>query len=216
MRLNNRLARLFIALAFLAVPALGMTQSTSSSVAGWPSKPIKMIVPYPAGGSADIRARQLSIELSKVLGQQVVIDNKAGAGGVIGTDLLAKAAPDGYTIGFGNLAPLAVNRSLMKQLPYDPSKDVLPVILIEIAPLILTTGPALSASSVAEVIAAAKAKPGQLTFASSGIGGAHHLSGEMFKRLAGIDIQHLPYKGGAPASSDLLAGHVSIDRKSVV
>src|SRR6185369_16635674 len=174
----------------------------------WPVKPIRWIAPYAAGGFADIRARKLGIDLAKNLGQPVVIENRAGAGGVVGTDAVAKAAPDGYTIGMGNLAALAVNVSLMKKLPYDPLKDLQPVILIERSALILTAGPALAANSVQEVIAYAKANPGKLGFGSSGIGGAHHLSGEMLKLRTGIDITHIPYKGGAPAAADLMAGHL--------
>jgi tripartite-type tricarboxylate transporter receptor subunit TctC len=174
----------------------------------WPSKPIHFIVPYAAGGFADIRARMIGVELAKTLGQPIVIENKPGAGGVLGTDAVAKAAPDGYTVGMGNLAPLAVNVSLMKKLPYDPQKDLSPVILIETSPLILTAGPGLPAKNVKELIALANAKPGQIAFASSGIGGAHHLSGEMLRQMSGIDIIHIAYKGGAPAATDLLAGHV--------
>jgi len=174
----------------------------------YPSKPVRWIVPYAAGGFADIRARKIGIDLAKQLGQPVVIENRTGAGGVIGTDAVAKAAPDGYTIGMGNLAALAVNVSLMKKLPYDPLKDLQPVVLIERSALIFTAGPALPANSLQEVIAYAKANPGKLGFGSSGIGGAHHLSGEMLKLRTGIDIVHIPYKGGAPAAADLMAGHL--------
>ena len=174
----------------------------------WPSKPIRWIAPYAAGGFADIRARKLAIELSKNLGQPVYVENRAGAGGVIGTDVVAKAAPDGYTIGMGNLAALAVNVSLMKKLPYDPVKDLQPVVLIERSALILTAGPGLAATSVQDVVAYAKSNPGKLGFGSSGIGGAHHLSGEMLKLRTGIDIVHVPYKGGAPAAADVIAGHL--------
>jgi tripartite-type tricarboxylate transporter receptor subunit TctC len=174
----------------------------------WPTKPVRWIVPYAAGGFADIRARKIGIDLAKQLGQPVVIENRTGAGGVIGTEVVAKAAPDGYTIGMGNLAALAVNVSLMKKLPYDPLKDLQPVVLIERSALIFTAGPALPANSLQEVIAYAKANPGKLGFGSSGIGGAHHLSGEMLKLRTGIDIVHIPYKGGAPAAADLMAGHL--------
>jgi tripartite-type tricarboxylate transporter receptor subunit TctC len=174
----------------------------------WPTKPVRWIVPYAAGGFADIRARKIGIDLAKQLGQTVVIENRTGAGGVIGTEVVAKAAPDGYTIGMGNLAALAVNVSLMKKLPYDPLKDLQPVVLIERSALIFTAGPALPANSLQEVIAYAKANPGKLGFGSSGIGGAHHLSGEMLKLRTGIDIVHIPYKGGAPAAADLMAGHL--------
>jgi tripartite-type tricarboxylate transporter receptor subunit TctC len=174
----------------------------------WPAKPLRWIVPYAAGGFADIRARRIGIDLARLLGQSVVIENRAGAGGVIGTDVVAKAAPDGYTIGMGNLAALAVNVSLMKKLPYDPVKDLQPVVLIERSALIFTAGPGLPAKSLQEVIAYAKANPGKLGFGSSGIGGAHHLSGEMLKLRTGIDIVHVPYKGGAPAAADVMAGHL--------
>jgi tripartite-type tricarboxylate transporter receptor subunit TctC len=174
----------------------------------WPSKPIRWIVPYAAGGFADLRARKLAVDLAKNLGQPVYIENRAGAGGVVGTDALAKAAPDGYTIGMGNLAALSVNVSLMKKLPYDPLKDVQPVVLVERSALIFTAGQGLPVNTVQEVIAYAKANPGKLGFGSSGVGGAHHLSGEMLKLRTGIDIVHVPYKGGAPAAADLIAGHL--------
>lgn len=178
------------------------------SQSSWPNKPVRWIVPYAAGGFADIRARKIGIELAKNLGQPVVIENRAGAGGVIGTDAIAKAAPDGTTIGMGNLAALAVNVSLMRKLPYDPLKDLQPVILIERSALILTAGPGLPVNSLQELIAYAKANPGKLGFGSSGVGGAHHLSGEMLKLRTGIDITHVPYKGGAPAAADVMAGHL--------
>jgi tripartite-type tricarboxylate transporter receptor subunit TctC len=190
------------ALSLLVAPLTAYAQSP------WPSKPITFIVPYAAGGFADIRARKIGVELNRILGQAIVIENRAGAGGVVGTDLIAKAAPDGYTIGSGNLAALAVNPALMKKLPYDPAKDVAPVILIENSPLILTAGPGLAAKSVQELIAQARARPGSIAFGSSGVGGAHHLSGEMLKQAAGIDLVHVAYKGGAPAAADVLAGHV--------
>jgi tripartite-type tricarboxylate transporter receptor subunit TctC len=174
----------------------------------WPSKTITWIIPYAPGGFSDTRARRIGEHLGRALGQTVVIDNKAGAGGVVGTQLLAKAAPDGYTIAMGNLAPLAVNVSLMKKLPYDPKTDVLPVILIERAPLIFMVNPSVQAKNVAELVADAKKNPGKYQFGSSGVGGAHHLSGEMFKFQAGIDITHVPYKGGSAAATDLLAGHI--------
>jgi tripartite-type tricarboxylate transporter receptor subunit TctC len=174
----------------------------------WPSKPVRWIVPYPAGGFADIRARKIGVDLARLLGQPVVIENKSGAGGVVGTEALVKSAPDGYSIGMGNLAALAVNVSLMKKLPYDPAKDVAAVVLLEKSPLILTAGPGLKANSLQELIAYAKANPGQVGFGSSGIGGAHHLSGEMLRQRTGIDIIHIPYKGGAPAAADLMAGHL--------
>ena len=193
-----------------ALPPIARAQSAKAQ-SGWPGeRAIRLIVPYAVGGFADIRARQLAQRLSAVLGQQIIVDNRGGAGGVIGTDLVAKAAPDGYTFGTGHPAPLSVNVSLMKSLPYDPAKDVVPVIQIESAPLILMAGPSLKARTVKDVIEEAKADPGRLTFGSSGIGGAHHLSGELFANMAGIELTHVPYKGGAPASADLMAGQVSM------
>lgn len=202
---------LVCAVAAALVPAAVFAQGAGQPAAGaWPSRPIRLIVPYATGGFADLRARQLAVHLSKALGQQVIVDNRAGAGGVLGTDAVAKAAPDGYTIGMGNLAPLAVNASLMKKLPYDPQKDIAPIVLVEQSPLVLTAGPGTTAKTVGELIAQAKAKPGTITFASSGVGGAHHLSGEMLLQLAGADLEHVPYKGGSPAATDVMAGHVSV------
>ena len=193
-----------LALVSLLLPSMLLAQA-------YPSKPVRWIIPYAAGGSADTRARQLAQELIKLWGQPIIIENRPGAGAVPGTDLIAKAVPDGYTIGMGNLAPLAVNPTLFKSLPYDPIKDLAPVVLLEKGPLVLMVNPSLlPAKSVAELIALAKARPGTLSFASSGNGGSHHLSGEMFKSMAGIDINHIPYKGGAPAASDLMGGHVSM------
>ncbi|MFT4099848.1 MAG: tripartite tricarboxylate transporter substrate binding protein [Burkholderiaceae bacterium] len=195
------------ALAQSAAPA----DAAASAAASWPIKPLRLIVPYAAGGFGDIRARQIASRLGAALGQTVVVENKPGAGGVLGTDLVAKASPDGYTIGTGHLAPLAVNGHLMQTLPYDPLKDVAPIVLIESSPLILCVGPALAdVPDVRALIALARSQPGKLTFASSGIGGAHHLSGEMFREQAGIQIMHIAYKGGAPAATDLMAGHVSM------
>jgi tripartite-type tricarboxylate transporter receptor subunit TctC len=176
----------------------------------WPNKPITLIVPYAAGGFADTRVRLLARKLGDSLGQPVVIENKAGAGGVVGTNLIAKAAPDGYTIGTGNLAPMAVNPSLMPSMSYDPIKDLAPIILIENSPLVLSVGNEVKAQSLADVIALAKKEPGKLTFGSSGVGGAHHLSGEMFREQAGIDIVHVPYKGGSLAATDLMGGHITM------
>lgn len=195
-----------VALGALAFPMVLALRAEAQPA--WPSKPITYVVPYAAGGFSDIRARKIGVELTKALGQPIIIENKGGAGGVLGTDMVAKAAPDGYTIGSGNLAPLAVNVSLMKKLPYDPAKDIAPVILIENSPLILTAGPGLAAKSVQELIAYARANPGKIAFGSSGVGGAHHLSGEMLKQAAGVDMVHVAYKGGAPAAADVVAGHV--------
>lgn len=201
----TRLRRtLCAALASLLVSPAALAQ------AGYPNKTITFVVPYAAGGFGDIRARQVTERLSKSLGVSVVVENKAGAGGVVGTNAVAKAAPDGYTIGMGNLAPLAVNRALMKKLPYDPDTDVVPVILLEKAPLVLSTHRSQGLATIKDVVAKAKSDPGKLTYGSSGVGGAHHLSGAMFAHQAGIELTHVPYKGGAAAATDLVAGHIAM------
>jgi tripartite-type tricarboxylate transporter receptor subunit TctC len=176
----------------------------------YPSKPITLICPYSAGGSADQRSRQIGRFISTMLGQPVLVDNKPGAGANIGTEAIARAKPDGYTIGMGNFAPLAVNPTMFTKLNFDPAKDLMPICLIEKGPLVLMVKASSPFRSVKDVIAAAKAEPGKLSFASGGLGGSHHLSGEMFKSLAGLSITHIPYKGGAPATTDLMGGQVDM------
>ncbi|ETF00741.1 MFS transporter [Advenella kashmirensis W13003] len=193
--------------------ASGMVALSAPAAAqdNWPSKPITFIVPYAAGGFADTRMRLLARELADELKTSIVVENKAGAGGIIGTEFIAKAKPDGYTIGSGNLAPLSVNPTLMpKNVKYDVKKDLAPVILIEESPLILSVSNKLPVKSLQELIDQAKKEPGKLTFGSSGVGGAHHLSGELFASEAGLKLTHVPYKGGAPAGSDLMAGHIDM------
>lgn len=176
----------------------------------YPNKPITVVVPYGAGGSADSRSRQLAQKMSLILKQPFVIDNKPGAGGNIGTEFIAKAAPDGYTIGMGNFAPLAVNKTLFGSLRYDPETDLSPIILIEKGPLILVVNPNSQYKSIQDIIAVAKAKPGTLTFSSGGIGGSHQLSAELFMQNAGIQMIHVPYKSGSAALTDLMAGNVDM------
>jgi tripartite-type tricarboxylate transporter receptor subunit TctC len=194
----------------LAAPPAARAQTPAPAAAEYPARQITWVIPYAAGGFADIRARKIAEKLGKALGATVIIDNKAGAGGVLGTAAVAKAPADGSVIGMGNLAPLAVNVSLMGKLPYDPATDLVPVILIERSPLVLTAAPGQGLASVADIIARAKAAPGRINYGSSGIGGAHHLSGVMFGRQAGIDIVLGPYTGGGAAANDLLAGHISM------
>jgi tripartite-type tricarboxylate transporter receptor subunit TctC len=198
-------SKLFSALLFMTFGA-----SIASAQTDWPSKTITIVVPYAPGGFSDTRFRLLGRKLSEKLGQPVILDNKAGAGGVLGTAIVAKAAPDGYTIGVGSFAPLAINPELMKKVPYDVATDLAPVILIENSPLILSVAKNLPVKNLAELIALAKKEPNKLTYGSSGLGGAHHLSGEMLRSAAQIDIIHVPYKGGAPAATDLMAGHLSM------
>jgi tripartite-type tricarboxylate transporter receptor subunit TctC len=176
----------------------------------YPSKLITWICPYGAGGNADNRSRQVARVMQQVLGQTIIVDNKAGGGGNIGTDVIAKAKPDGYTIGMGNFAPLAVNHALFKKLNYDPFNDLVPIMLIERGPLILMIKNESPYKTVKDVVAAAKAQPGKLSYASGGIGGTHHLSGALFENTAGIDMIHVPYKSGSAGATDLMGGQVDM------
>ena len=194
----------------LTMLALLCPASAGVAAQDYPNKNINFVVPYAAGGNGDIRGRQIGQKLAVILGKAVIVENKAGAGGNIGTDYIAKAAPDGYTIGMGNFAPLAVNASLFKSLPFNPRTDLLPVALIERGPLVLMVNPKSPYKSVKDLVAAAKAKPGVLSAANGGIGGSHHLSAELFKQAAGLDIISVAYKGGAPGATDLMAGNVDM------
>jgi tripartite-type tricarboxylate transporter receptor subunit TctC len=176
----------------------------------YPDKPIRLVVPFPAGGTTDILARAVGQKLGEHLGQQVVVDNKPGAGGNIGSDIVAKSAPDGYTLVMGTVGTHAINASLYKKMPYDHIKDFVPVSLVALVPNILVVHPSVPANSVKELIAYAKANPGKLNFASSGNGTSIHLSGELFKTTAGVEMTHVPYKGSAPAVTDLLGGQVQL------
>lgn len=176
----------------------------------YPQKTIRLIVPYPPGGTADMLARTLGQEMAERLGQQIIIDNRPGAGGNIGADLAAKAAPDGYTILMGTVATHAINPNLYSQMPYDAAKDFAPIVLVATLPNLLVVNPSLPARNVKELIALAKAKPGELAFASAGNGTSQHLSGELFKKMTGVDMIHIPYKGSAPAVTDLVGGQVHL------
>jgi tripartite-type tricarboxylate transporter receptor subunit TctC len=176
----------------------------------WPTKPIRLVVPFSAGaGISDILARLVSQHLSAGLGQQIVIDNRPGAGGNLGADIVAKAAPDGYTVLLGS-SFLAVNAFLYAQTPFDALADFVPVSSVAINPLLMVVHPSVPAKSVAELVALAKAKPGQLNYGSGGIGSTPFLATELFKAKTGVDITHVPYKGGAPALADLAAGQLSM------
>ncbi len=176
----------------------------------YPSKNINWICPYAAGGNADSRSRQVAKAMGAILGQPIIIDNKAGAGGNIGTEIIARSRPDGYTIGMGNFAPLAVNHALFKKLNFDPLNDLVPIALIERGPLILMVRNDSPYKSVKDIVAAAKAEPGKLSYASGGIGGSHHLSGALFEHTAGIDMIHAPYKSGSAGATDLMGGQVQM------
>lgn len=193
------------AVAVSSLVAVGVDASAQS----YPSKTIRLIVPFSAGGGTDFFARVVATKLTRVLGQQVVVDNRAGAGGIIGTELVAKAAPDGYTLLMGHTGTLAINPSLYAKIPYDPMRDFSPVSLVAISPLVLVTNPSLPAKNVKELIALAKRRPGEITFASGGSGTGTHFSAELFKIMAAIDMTHVPYKGTGPALTAGIAGEVA-------
>lgn len=174
----------------------------------FPSKPIIWVCPYAAGGGADSRSRQVAKVMGAILGQPFIVDNKAGAGGNIGTEIISRAKPDGYTLGMGNFAPLAVNHALFKKLNFNPFTDITPILLIDKGPLIMMVRNDSPFTSVQSVVTAAKAAPGKYSYASGGIGGTHHLSGALFEHTAGIDLIHAPYKSGGAATTDLLGGQV--------
>jgi tripartite-type tricarboxylate transporter receptor subunit TctC len=176
----------------------------------WPTKPIKYIVPFAAGGTTDILARVIAEKLTTALGQPVVVENKPGAGGGVGAEFTAKAAPDGYTIMGGTISTHAINATLYVNLPYDPVKDFIPITLIARVPNMLVINNDIPAKNVAELVALMKAKPGNWNFASSGNGTSQHLSGELFKGMAGVEMQHVPYKGSPPALQDVMGGQVSM------
>ena len=193
-----------------AAAGASLLPSLSRAQDKYPSKLITWICPYAAGGGADNRSRQVAKLMQAILGQTIIVDNKAGGGGNIGTDIIAKAKPDGYVIGMGNFAPLAVNHALFKKLNFDPLTDLVPILLIERGPLVLTVKTESPYKSVKDIVAAAKAKPGSLSYASGGIGGTHHLSGALFEHTADIDLIHAPYKSGGAAATDLMGGQVTM------
>jgi tripartite-type tricarboxylate transporter receptor subunit TctC len=176
----------------------------------WPTKPITYIVPFPPGGTTDILARAIAQKLGPALGTTIVVENKPGAGGNIGSDFVAKAKPDGYTILGGTISSHAINPSIYKTMPYDAAKSFQPITLIGTNANVLVVGADSPFKTVQDVIAASKAKPGSISFASAGNGTSQHLSGELFKSLAGIQMEHVPYKGSGPAIQDVMAGHVPL------
>ena len=203
MRAITRLAGFALATAlFAGAPGDALAQS-------YPSKPIKMIVPFPPGGISDVLARVVAPKLTESLGQPVVVENRPGAGTTIASEMVAKAAPDGYTIYLTDLTTHAISASLYKKLPYDPLKDFTMITTLTSTPLILVVHPSVAATSVKELIAVAKSKPGQLNLAHSGNGTITHLAGQLFKSMAGVDMVHIPYTGSAPATTAILAGEAS-------
>ncbi len=195
----------------LLLLALALVQPAwTLAAANYPSKPIRLLVGFPPGGSTDILSRMMGQKLADALGQQVVIDNRAGAAGNLASELVAKGNPDGYTLLMATVSSHGINPGLYKKLPYDPVKDYAPVTLIASYPLILAVHPAVAVKNVKDLIALAKAKPGQVRFGSSGNGSPGHLSGEIFKSMAGVELLHVPYKGGAPSTIAVLGGEVQI------
>jgi tripartite-type tricarboxylate transporter receptor subunit TctC len=193
------------------VTVLALALGTGGALAqAWPAKPIRLVIPFPAGGSTDIVGRLIAEKLSQSLGQPVVVDNRGGAGGTTGSDVVAKAAPDGYTLLMGTSSTHAIAPALYPRLPYDVARDFAPVTLLGTATILMVVHPSVPAKSVAEFIALAKSKPGQLMFGSTGNGSVSHLTAQHFKSAAGIDMQHVPYKGDTPMTLDLVAGRVQV------
>ena len=199
-----------IALAALTLATWLLPASAQPASSPYPAKPIKIVVPFPAGGIADLYARLIGGRLSESWAQPIVIENRTGAGGNIGADAVAKSAPDGYTLVMGSFGTHAVNVSLFSSMPYDPVKDFAPIILVLEAEGLLVVHPSVPTQSVLDLIAYARAHPGRLTFASAGMGTASHLAGELFKTMARVEMTHVPYKGNVPAITDLLAGQTSL------
>ncbi|MEO8486541.1 MAG: tripartite tricarboxylate transporter substrate binding protein [Betaproteobacteria bacterium] len=193
------------ALALLAIVASGLAWGQA-----YPSKPIRLVVPFPPGGAVDFYARVVQQPLSEALGQPVIIENRAGASGMVGIDLVAKAAPDGYTLGLGNIASLAINVGIYDKMPYDPAKDLTPITHTIDVNYALVVHPSLAAKTVPELVAYAKANPGKVAYGSAGSGSLPHLATELFKSITGTDIVHVPYKGGGPMVTDLLGGTVQM------
>ncbi len=198
---------------FAAMMLLGLAQWAAAQA--YPTKPMRLVVPYPPGGPTDFVGRAISARLTELLGQQMVVDNRPGAGTIIGSELIARAAPDGYNLLFGTGGGTFLVPLILPKVPYDPQKDFAPVAMLVISPQVLVVHPGVGANSVKELIAVAKAKPGQLNFSSVGTGTSPHLGGELFKSLAGVDMVHVPYKGTAPAMTDLIAGRVQLAWSSI-
>jgi tripartite-type tricarboxylate transporter receptor subunit TctC len=198
-------------LLHVAAAAVGLFAApVTASAQAYPTRPIQVIVPFAGGSASDVVMRILLDRMAKSIGQPFIVDNRPGAGGNIGSDLVAKSKPDGYTLLMGTVGTHAINPSLYKNMPYDHVKDFVPVILVAGVPNVLVVNPSLPVHSVPELIAYAKANPGKLNFASSGNGTSIHLSGELFKAMTGVEMTHVPYKGSAPALTDLIGGQVQL------
>ncbi len=206
----NRYARAAAAMVLTLVVSLAPSERAGATESAYPTKPVHLIVPFPAGGGADNLARTIMPAVAKALGQPIVIENKAGAGGNVGAELVARAAPDGYSLLYGTNGTHAINASLYKNMNFDPVKDFIPVSRMTEIAAILIVNTKVPATSTAELIRYARANPGKLNFASAGNGTTSHLAGELFKTQAGIDIVHIPYRGGALALTDVISGQVEM------
>jgi tripartite-type tricarboxylate transporter receptor subunit TctC len=202
--------------ALVLACTLGATAHVPGFAQAFPARTVTLVVPFPPGGGTDTGGRILAEQLGKRWGQTVIVENKGGAAGQIGVDLVAKAKPDGYTLLLGNIGTQAINPSLYRKLPYDPDTAFAPISLVAELPLAMMVNPAVAAKTAAEFIALAKSQPGQLSYSSAGAGGAPHLAAEMFKDRTGTFILHVPYRGGGPAISDLIAGHVQLSFLTVL
>jgi tripartite-type tricarboxylate transporter receptor subunit TctC len=207
---RNRLARIAAAMSLLCATLLPGIPAHAGDNGPWPSRPIRLVLPFPPGGGTDTLARIMAPRMNELLGQPIVVDNRAGAAGNIATDIVAKADPDGYTVLMGFNTALTMNPSLYKNLPFDVQRDFKPVTLLATAQYVLVVNSSLPVHSVKELIALAKSKPGQLNYSSSGPGSPLHLAGELFKARTGTDITHIPYKGGGPATIGLLSGQAQL------
>jgi len=201
--------------SLLLMALLAVVAATSWAAAPYPTKPIRIVVTYVPGGNTDVAARLVSPHLTENLGQPVIIDNRGGAGGVVGTEIAARAVPDGYTLLFGTSAGLSINPQLQPRLPYNVERDFAPISLLVINPQLMVAHPGLPANTLGDFLKLARAQPGKFNYASVGVGSPNHLGMELLKTMTGIDIVHIPYKGSAPAVIDLMAGNVSVFFSSV-
>ena len=201
----------YVTSASITLLSVILTTVVQPSLAqSWPVKPVRIIVPFPPGGGLDLFARLVAAQMQDRLGQQIMVENRSGASGMIGAESVAKAAPDGYTVLFSTAAEIAINQSLYRNMPYDPIRDFAPASYASHAALLFSVHPSIPALSVRQMIELAKQKPGELTYASAGTGSVHHLAGELLKTIAGLNIIHVPYKGAGPAVIDMVGGQVSM------
>jgi tripartite-type tricarboxylate transporter receptor subunit TctC len=209
-KLNSRKPAAYVIALIAAIGIFDVrAQGEPASAKSYPARPLRFIVPFPPGGSTDIYARIIAPKLSEALRQQVVIDNRPGAGGALGADLAAKALPDGYTIWLGQTNNLAIGPALRSKGTYDPVRDFSPITLLMQAPQVMVVNAGSTITSIKDLIAAAKSNPGMLTYGSAGVGSAGHINGELFNQTAGINITHVPYKGASPAMVDLRGGRIT-------